>query len=102
MNVSVTKVGVPYEVIEVGEELIGIGLADRLGRRPIQGVKISAAGEVEITGSDGVIEVLGGPGEIAPENVIRKARQHHEGLLVVFFGDIGPVGEQVVKASFYK
>jgi len=108
MSTAEEKLNIPYEVLTVGEELIGIAITDREGRAPIAKAKISASGVVEFVGSDGVIEVLGGSDASAPENVIRKLRSHPEGLLVVFFAtseqgvEHGPVGEQLVSASFFK
>lgn len=108
MNTAEKKVNIPYEVLTVGEELIGIAITAREGRTPIAKARISASGVVELVGNDGLVEVLGGTDTPASEHVIKKLRLHPEGLLVVFFAtagggdEPGPVGEQMVSASFFK
>ncbi|MDK6076254.1 hypothetical protein [Massilia varians] len=79
-----------------------IVLQHRQGRLPVQRTVVTAAGVVEITGADGVIEVLGSNEHPCSVSVLQRIRTHHEGLLLV---DVDPsringVREQVLTARF--
>lgn len=69
-----------------------IVLDGRLGRLPLQRVLVTAAGVVELHCKDGAIEMLGS--QTAPVNLelIRRIREHHEGLLLVEVGQAGKPG----------
>jgi hypothetical protein len=100
-NPQVSKTPVPYEVMSVGDELMSVVLPHREGRLPVASAKVTTTGEVELMGKDGQIEVMGAPGQPCPESVVKRLRTDHEGLLFVFFGKDGPIGEQMLRAPFY-
>lgn len=100
-----------FEVMRVRGNVRCIVLTYRSGRMPLAQAVITPYGEVQLTGADGVKEVIGDPKKPCPTDVLARLRDHAEGLLVVEMApagvmpdlpDGGPVGEQMVRASFPK
>lgn len=107
---SASRNVIPYETIEVEGALMCLSLEYRAGRA-IKDVKITPYGEVELVNEDGLIEVIGTPKKPCQNSILERLRTHHEGLLLVFFAvpgahpdniEGGPVGEQLVKSTFFR
>lgn len=74
----------------------------RPDRLPVRRTVVTAAGAVEITGADGVVEVLGSADFPCSAEVLKRIRTHHEGLLLVQVDStrIDGVSEQLLSARF--
>ncbi len=106
--------GTPGKKIPIAYEfdatLPFVAILHREGRFPVARTTVTQYGEIELTGADGKIEVLGAPNLPCPVELIKRLRTHHEGLLFVEFkempaaGDVSagvapaPVGEQMLTA----
>ena len=74
----------------------------RPGRLPIRRAIVTAAGAIEITGTDGAVEVLGSPDHPCSAAVLKRIRMHHEGLLLVQVDParVDGISEQLLSARF--
>ena len=92
-----------HHVIRTGEGIPFVVLGFREARMPIKKVLVTAAGVIELSASDGVIETLGTHDHPCDADILLRIRTHHEGLLLV---QVDPtrvkdgVQEQVLTARF--
>jgi len=80
-----------------------IVLHGRPGRLPLQRVLVTAAGVVELHCQDGAVELLGSSAAPINLELIRRIREHHEGLLLVEVGKEGQpdaLKEHMLSARF--
>jgi hypothetical protein len=74
----------------------------RPGRMPVSRAIVTPAGAIEITGTDGLVEVMGSPDYPCSAAVLKRIRTHHEGLLLVQVdaSRVDGVAEQLLSARF--
>lgn len=93
-----------------GSDFIAVSLVYRPGRHPISHTEIRATGEIEITGADGRVEVIGSHAVPPTEEMIRRIRSA-EGMMLVEMGEdeaggfdvasgAGPRTEQMLKDRY--
>jgi hypothetical protein len=78
-------------------------LDHRPGRMPIGRTIVTSAGAIEITGTDGQVEVLGSSEYPCSAALLTRIRTHHEGLLFVQVDParIDGVSEQLLSARLF-
>jgi hypothetical protein len=89
--------GNPGEKIRIAYEfdatLPFVAIVHREGRFPVARASVTQYGEIELTGADGVVEVLGAPELPCHVELLKRLRTHHEGLLFVEFKDMPRAGD---------
>ena len=103
MSTNTNKTPVDYYEFTAQAETPFVVLEHREGRFPIKRSLVTPAGAIEITGSDGAVEVLGSAENPCSMAILKRIRTHHEGLLVVQVdvARIDGVSEQVLTARFH-